>query len=51
MRDLLSLVKTYLVLDKKLDTLNWSGSSLRDGSGNTAHQEIHHERLEISSVS
>ena len=30
-------MRTYLVLDQKLDTLNWSSGSLRDGSGNTTH--------------
>jgi hypothetical protein len=29
--------ESYLVLDQELDTLNWSGSSLGDGSGNTTH--------------
>jgi hypothetical protein len=28
---------SYLVLDQKLDTLNGSGGSLRDGGGNTTH--------------
>jgi hypothetical protein len=31
------MVSTNLVLDEKLDTLNGSGSGLRDGSGNTTH--------------
>lgn len=30
-------VSTYLVLDKKLDTLDGSGGSLRDGGGDTTH--------------
>lgn len=30
-------VDTYLVLDEKLDALNGSGGSLRDGGGNTTH--------------
>lgn len=30
-------MQTYLVLNKKLDTLNGSSSSLRDGSGDTTH--------------
>lgn len=36
---------TYLVLDQKLDTLNGSGSGLRDGGGDTTHQEVRHEGL------
>lgn len=28
---------TYLVLDEKLDTLDGSGSGLRDGGGDTTH--------------
>jgi hypothetical protein len=28
---------TYLVLDEKLDTLDRSSGSLRDGGGNTTH--------------
>lgn len=31
------IAKTYLVLDEELDTLDRSGGSLRDGSGNTTH--------------
>jgi hypothetical protein len=27
----------YLVLDEELDTLNGSGSGLRDGGGDTTH--------------
>lgn len=34
---LMNIMNTYLVLDKKLDTLDGSGSSLGDGSGNTTH--------------
>ena len=30
-------LQTYLVLDEELDTLNRSGSSLRDGGGDTTH--------------
>lgn len=30
-------VWTHLVLDEKLDTLNGSGSGLRDGGGDTTH--------------
>jgi len=30
-------MKTYLVLDKELDTLDRSGSGLGDGSRNTTH--------------
>lgn len=33
------MVATDLVLDEKLDTLDGSGSSLRDGGGNTTHWE------------
>lgn len=33
-------VPTNLVLDKELDTLNGSGSGLRDGSGDTTHYRI-----------
>lgn len=29
----------YLVLDEKLDTLDGSGSGLRDGGGDTTHCE------------
>jgi len=32
-----------LVLDEELDTLDGGGSGLRDGGGNTTHQEVHHE--------
>jgi len=32
-----------LVLDKELDTLNGGSGSLRDGGGNTTHQEVDHE--------
>jgi hypothetical protein len=35
--DLAGICKTYLVLDKKLDTLNRSSGSLRDGGGDTTH--------------
>lgn len=31
------LCATYLVLNEKLDTLNGSGSGLRDGGGDTTH--------------
>ena len=41
---------TYLVLDKKLDALNWSSGSLRDGGGDTSHKEINHEWLWMKSV-
>jgi hypothetical protein len=34
---------TNLVLDKELDTLDGGSSSLRDGSGNTTHQEVDDE--------
>jgi hypothetical protein len=30
-------LKTYLILDEKLDTLNRSSSGLRDGGGDTTH--------------
>jgi sarcosine oxidase delta subunit len=30
-------IVAYLVLDEKLDTLDGSGSGLRDGGGNTTH--------------
>lgn len=30
-------MKTYLVLDQQLDTLNRSSGGLRDGSGDTTH--------------
>jgi len=30
-------IKTYLVLDQKLNTLNRSSCGLRDGSGDTTH--------------
>jgi len=39
-----SLDHLILVLDKELDTLDRSGSGLRDGSGNTTHQEVDDER-------
>lgn len=39
------IIGTYLVLDEELDTLNGSGSGLRDGGGDTTHQEIRHEGL------
>lgn len=39
------IIGTYLVLDEELDTLNGSGSSLRDGGRNTTHQEVRHEGL------
>jgi hypothetical protein len=29
--------RTYLILDKKLDTLDGSSGGLGDGSGNTTH--------------
>ena len=39
------IIGTYLVLDEELDTLNGSGSGLRDGGRDTTHQEIRHEGL------
>lgn len=38
---------TYLVLDQELDTLDGGSSSLRDGGGDTTHQEVGHEGLHI----
>lgn len=32
-----------LVLNQQLDSLNWGSGGLRDGGGNTAHQEVDHE--------
>lgn len=43
-------MNAYLVLDKKLDALNWSSGSLRDGGGDTSHKEINHEWLEMKLV-
>lgn len=43
-------MNAYLVLDKKLDTLNWSSGSLGDGGGDTSHKEINHEWLWMKSV-
>ena len=43
-------MNAYLVLDKKLDALNWSGGSLGDGGGDTSHKEINHEWLWMKSV-
>lgn len=37
---------TYLVLDQELDTLDGGGGSLRDGGGDTTHQEVGQEGLE-----
>ena len=34
------MAETYLVLDKKLDTLNWSGSGLGDSGGDTSHCDV-----------
>lgn len=34
------MTDAYLILDKKLDSLNGSSSCFRDGSRDTAHQEI-----------
>lgn len=33
----------YLVLDEELDTLDGGSSSLRDGGGDTTHQEVDNE--------
>jgi len=38
-----SLEHLILVLDEELDTLDRSGSSLRDGGGDTTHQEVGQE--------
>lgn len=40
-----SLKHLILVLDEELDTLDGSGSGLRDGGGNTTHQEVDNEAL------
>ena len=33
----------YLVLDEELDTLDGGSSGLRDGGGDTTHQEVDNE--------
>ncbi|KAG9966922.1 ADP,ATP carrier protein, partial [Aureobasidium melanogenum] len=40
-----SLKHLILVLDEELDTLNGGSSGLRDGGGNTTHQEVDNEAL------
>jgi len=42
-RETAGLDHLILVLDQELDTLDGSGSSLRDGGGDTTHQEVRHE--------
>ena len=37
---------TYLVLNQELNTLDGGGGGLRDGGGDTAHQEVGQEGLE-----
>ena len=36
-------MRSYLVLDEELDTLNGRSGGLGDSSGNTTHQEVDHE--------
>ena len=40
------MVKTYLILNEELDTLNGGGSGLGDGSGDTSHEEVSGEAAE-----
>jgi hypothetical protein len=40
-----SLKHLILVLDEELDALNGGSSGLRDGGGNTTHQEVDNEAL------
>lgn len=42
-KSLTNWADAYLVLDKELDTLDGSGSGLRDGGGDTTHQEVDYE--------
>jgi hypothetical protein len=46
-----SLKHLILVLDEELDALNGGSSGLRDGGGNTTHQEVDNEALWRLSVS
>lgn len=46
-----SLKHLILVLDEELDTLNGGSSGLRDGGGNTTHQEVDNEALKQLLVS
>jgi len=41
-----SLKHLILVLDEELDALNGGSSGLRDGGGNTTHQEVDNEALQ-----